>query len=130
MFDLIAPVADRYLTPRRRVPMEIWKSNRQVRHVHAGTQLRVLGYAPFQLHWTNDGWATKSDTPSTPTALGIEYVDIPIGAGQKAPIQFTFLWLKENRWEGTDYRVEVPAEQGRAASAASISGRDRERQIR
>ena len=128
VFDLIAPVADRYLTPRKRTPMEVWKPKRQVRHVAAGTRLRILGYAPFQLHWTNDGWATTNDTLSTPTSLGIEYVDIPVTRSQTAPIQFTFLWLRENRWEGQDYRVEVVAEQGRAASA-SISGGDRERQI-
>jgi len=128
VFDLIAPVADRYLTPRKRTPMEVWKPKRQVRHVAAGTRLRILGYAPFQLHWSNDGWATSNDTLSTPTSLGIEYVDIPLTRSQTAPIQFTVLWLKENRWGGQDHRVEVVAEQGRAASA-SIPGGDRERQI-
>ena len=31
------------------------------------------------------------DTPSSPTALGIEFVDIPILREQVSPIRFTFL---------------------------------------
>jgi len=107
VFDLIPPVADRYLTARDRRWMEVWKFNRQVRRVPQGTLLRILGYAAFQLHWSDDGWATTSEAPSTHTVLGIEYVDIEISQDQKAPIQFTFRWLPENRWEGKDYKIEV-----------------------
>jgi hypothetical protein len=39
--------------------------------------------------------------------LGIEFFDIPIAAGQKAPIRFTFFWTVSNSWEGRDYMVEV-----------------------
>src|SRR5690242_21510925 len=58
--------------------------------------------------WSSDVCSsdlTTNDTLSTPTALGIEYVDIPVALAQTAPVQFTFLWLKENRWEGQDFKV-------------------------
>jgi hypothetical protein len=41
------------------------------------------------------------------TAIGIEFVDVPVPKTQKNPIQFTFLWLDEDRWEGKDYIVNV-----------------------
>lgn len=51
----------------------------------------------------------RQDTPSCPTALGIEYVDIPIPSTQRAPLRFTFFWPASHRWEGRDYYVAVIA---------------------
>ena len=59
------------------------------------------------LHWSDDEWNTPRDTGSTPTALGVEYVDIHVDPGQKAPLRFTFLWPEDQQWQGTDYAVEV-----------------------
>ena len=44
---------------------------------------------------------------SSGTALGIEFVDIPIPPEQRAPIRFTFFWTSKSSWEGCDYTVEV-----------------------
>jgi glucoamylase len=111
VFDLIPEVANRYLGDRKACRLfEIWKPNRQVRAVKRGYTLRVQVPAPFHLHWTNDEWHTVKDTPSATTTFGVEFVDIPIAAGQKAPIRFTFFWPKSNSWEGRDYVVEVEQE--------------------
>ena len=108
VFDLIPEVASRYLGDRKaRQLFEIWKPNRQVRAVKRGYTLRVQVPAPFNLHWTNDEWHTVKDTPSATTTFGVEFVDIPIAARQKAPIRFTFFWPKSNSWEGRDYLVEI-----------------------
>ena len=108
VFDLIPEVASRYLGDRKACQLfEIWKPNRQVRAVKTGCTLRLQVPAPFHLHWTNDEWHTVKDTPSATTTFGVEFVDIPIAAGQKAPIRFTFFWPKSNSWEGRDYLVEV-----------------------
>ncbi|HLW82082.1 MAG TPA: glycoside hydrolase family 15 protein [Candidatus Acidoferrales bacterium] len=108
VFDLIPEVASRYLGDRKaRQLFEIWKPNRQVRAVKRGYTLRVQVPAPFRLHWTNDEWHTAKDSPSATTTFGVEFVDIPIAAGQKAPIRFTFFWPKSNSWEGRDYLVEI-----------------------
>lgn len=107
IFDRIDPVAERYSNDNPRPAIEIWKINRQVRKVAAGALLRVLASSPFVLHWSDDEWSTKRDTNSTPTALGIEYVDIQIDPAQKAPIRFTFRWPMSNEWQGVDYAVEV-----------------------
>ena len=107
IFDCIAPVEARYCNDHPRQVIEIWKINRQVRKVPAGALLRVIAASPFVLHWSDDEWNTPRDTDSTPTSLGIEYVDIQIEAGQKAPIRFTFKWPVDNQWQGADYAVEV-----------------------
>jgi glucoamylase len=117
VFDQIDAVYDRYVAASlERHPIEVWKFNRQVRTAVAGTLLRIQANSPFLLHWTSDEWQSSTDTRSTPTTLGIEFVDIPVPQ-QDASIQFTFLWVEENRWEGTDYKVEIAHEEVKATGA-------------
>ena len=90
--DLIAEVAKRYLGDRAdRQLFEVWKFTRQARSVKRGYVLRIQAQASFRLHWSDDEWRTVKDTPSSSTTLGVEFVDIPILAAQRAPIRFTFL---------------------------------------
>ncbi|MFZ0736621.1 MAG: glycoside hydrolase family 15 protein, partial [Candidatus Acidiferrales bacterium] len=108
VFDLIPEVASRYLGDRKACQLfEIWKPNRRVRFVKRGYTLRVQVPAPFRLHWTSDEWGTAKDSESAKTSFGVEFVDIPIAATQRAPIRFTFFWPKSNSWEGCDYAVAV-----------------------
>ncbi|MGH9647164.1 MAG: glycoside hydrolase family 15 protein, partial [Bryobacteraceae bacterium] len=97
--DLIADVAKRYLGEQAdRQSFEVWKFSRQVRRVKRGYVLRVQVPASFRLHWSDDEWQTIKDTPSSPTTLGVEFVDIPILAAQRAPIRFTFFWPVRDGW--------------------------------
>jgi glucoamylase len=107
VFDLIPEVADRYLRPRKRVPLEIWKRHREVGAIRPGTTLRVMVTEPFVLHWTDNEWSTVRDTRSTPTSVGVHIVDIETKAGQRSPVRFTFRWADQDRWEGRDYMVEM-----------------------
>jgi glucoamylase len=112
IFDFIEPVGARYRNDNPRPAIEVWKMNRQVRSVPAGGLLRIQASAPFDLHWSDDEWKSVNNTASTPTALGLEYVDLTIAKSQTAPLRFTFFWQLENRWQGEDYAVEVqPATQ-------------------
>lgn len=108
VFDLIPEVADRYLRggkPNRR--LEIWKFNRQITTIKAGCTLRILAMAPFQLRWSDDDWQTVKETDSTCTAVNIDFVDIAIAPEQQAPICFTFFWKDCDRWEESNYQIEV-----------------------
>jgi len=106
VFDRIPAVVDRYLgTGRIHRRLEIWKPSRQPKFVARGFILRVQAPEAFLLHWSLDEWGEARDTRSSPTALGIEFVDIPVAAAQLAPIRFTFRWLETGRWEGRDYEV-------------------------
>ncbi|MBI3264829.1 MAG: glucan 1,4-alpha-glucosidase, partial [Acidobacteria bacterium] len=101
VFDQIPNVAKRYRAARRKCrALEIWKPNRQPRTVRRGHTLRIQAPAAFRLHWTRDEWQDVTDTTSSPTALGIEFVDIHVSSSQQAPIRFTFFWTRANRWEG------------------------------
>jgi glucoamylase len=100
VFDRIPAVAERYSVARPRSRrLEIWKPNRRVRAVRRDSVLRVQSASPFRLHWTRDEWRTAQDTTSTPTAIGIEYVDIQVSREQRPPVRFT--------WEGLGYTVTV-----------------------
>ena len=108
VFDLVPEVAERYLSGKRvREPMEIWKHNRRVREVREGRVLRIQAGAPFLLRWTRNDWGSVEDSHSTPTALGIEYVDIPTRPRQGGRIRFTFFWTEAGTWEGRDFEVAV-----------------------
>jgi len=107
--DLIEAVYDRYARGRREHdPIEVWKFNRQVPAVAIGTRLRIQADLPFLLHWTADEWQHSTDTRSTGTGVGIEFVDLP-SPKRATRLQFTFLWVNENRWEGKDYEIDVHA---------------------
>ena len=108
VFDLVPEVAERYLSRRKTGHLlEVWKHTRQVSSVRQSSTLRIQVPAPFRLHWTSDEWQTINDAVSVGTALGIEFVDIKIPAGQRAPVRFTFFWTNNNSWEGRDYVVEI-----------------------
>ena len=120
IFDRIEPVASRYQSASYQPePLEIWKSNRQIPAIPAGTKLRLLASAPFRLHWSADLWATVNDSSSMATELGVHYVDIATDPGQRNPLRFTFYWTGESRWEGKDYEIALQAravEAGRKAA--------------
>lgn len=110
-FDLVPEVAARYATPahglEERGSLEVWKFNRQVRSVAAGTTLRIIAAAPFMIHWTLDEWRKAEDTQARSTPLGLSYADVPIALRQTAPLRFTFYWPEAGRWEGRDYTVSI-----------------------
>jgi glucoamylase len=107
VFDFIPEVAARYYTHAECQALEVWKPDRQVRLVKREYTLRIQAPAPFLLRWSRDDWQTIEDTASSPTMLGIEFVDIPIPRTQQAPIRFTFFWQVAQRWEGRDYAVGI-----------------------
>lgn len=108
VFDLIPEVQNRYLGRRAQCQrLEIWKPNRQPKAAKQGYTLRIQMPASFRLRWSRNDWSQSTDASSSATALGIEYVDIPISHGQPAPIRFTFFWSARKSWEGRDYGVAV-----------------------
>jgi len=107
--DLIDAAYDRYVRGNgQRKSIEVWKFNRQIPKAAAGKLLRIQASSPFLLRWTSDEWQQAIDTRSRSTAVGIDFVDIPLPA-QKALLRFAFLWVEEDRWEGGDYKIEVQA---------------------
>ena len=105
--DLVPEVADRYLGRKACKPLEVWKFNRQVRAMQAGRRFRIQVSASFRLHWTLTEWQQVHDTLSTPTMLGVNFVDIAVPREQRPPIRFTFFWTAGEHWEGRDFQVAM-----------------------
>ncbi len=108
VFDLVPEVSNRYLGSRKNLRrVEIWTPCHHASSVQRGATLRVQAPESFRLHWSDNEWQPVKDTPSSPTALAVDFVDIPIAPAQQAPIRFTFFWTASGRWEGRDYAVAV-----------------------
>ena len=108
VFDRLPSVATRYEEGLGRKDLEIWKFNRQIRQMSPGQILRILGFAPFRLRSSLDGWKTYLDRDSVfLPGLGCGYVDILVRPGQEIPLFFTFFWTEAGRWEGRDFSVAM-----------------------
>ena len=108
VFGCVRDVARRYLGRRENLArLEIWKPNRQVQRVPAGTTLRILGMETFALRWTMDGWRSFEDAASRHVSLGIDYVDLAVPEQGASAVEFTFRWLDPDRWEGKNYSIGV-----------------------
>jgi len=108
VFDRVPAVEARYARPHPgRDRWEIWKPNRRPGVLPTGHRLRVQAPEPFDLVWTRDAWAHPERTVSTPTSLGVEYVDLPQDAAPGASFEFTFFWKNRGSWEGRNYAVRV-----------------------
>ena len=107
VFDRIPAVVERYAGSRGTRALEMWTFSRRPRSIRPGAMLRVQAGQPFRLHWSSNDWGDAIDTASTPTALGVSFVDIAIASAQVAPIRFTFFWPQEQRWEGRDFVIAV-----------------------
>lgn len=106
VFDLVPPVAARYLAGKGRKDLEVWKSKRRVRKIAAGSVLRMVLLGDFRVRWSADDGRTGQESNSTPTGLGLSFVDIP--ARQNGNLQFTFVKtiVKELLQQVFEVRVE------------------------
>ena len=107
VFGLVPEASKRYSAKKNCTNIEIWKPNRQPTTIQRGRKLRVQAPEPFTIHWTANGWEDKHEKKSTPTRLGIEYADIPIGKHQRAPIEFTCFWTERGVWESVNHKIEI-----------------------
>ena len=111
VFDCLPEARDRYVErkhPRR--AFEVWKFGRQPRTARPDETVRVIADRPFRLHASDDDWTSVVDLDSIATELGLYFVDLlPLGTAGRA-WRFTFYWPDDDRWEGRDFRVDVPAQ--------------------
>jgi glucoamylase len=109
VFDLPPQTVARYLGGVPQLPRhEAWRFNNKIRRLAAGRTLRIETLVPVLVHWGVDGWRAAADSHSTDTGLGVHVVDLPtteLDPGQT--VEFTFYWVVDSRWEGTDFRVTV-----------------------
>ena len=108
VFDQAPQPVQRYQVERRTCPYFGWRQNNKPRSMPCGKILRVVLRAPALVHWSVDGWRTVQDTATRDSGLGMYYADLStekVKVGEQ--VTFTFRWMDEGRWEGSDYAVTV-----------------------
>jgi glucoamylase len=74
----------------------------------AGKTLRIELPRPATIHWSDDHWQRVTDTPTQLTAFGTHLADLDTeGLAPGDAVVLTFFWQNDQRWEGTDYRIDV-----------------------
>lgn len=107
VFDLIAPVAERYLENKGRKDLEVWKSTRRVRQIVAGKILRVISMGSFHLRWSLDGGKNFQESASKASGLGLGGVDISTTDTQAGTVQFMFVETENGKLEDQTFEVKI-----------------------
>ncbi len=108
VFDMPPQTVGRYQAKKTGSHYGIWRFNHKCRTMPSGKALRVEVLAPAKVHWSSDGWNQVHDADTQDTGLGVYVADLPtteLPAGTK--LCFTFFWKGTDRWEGTDFEVEI-----------------------
>ncbi len=108
VFDQPPQTVQRYLVEKPTRQIFGWRFNNKARTIPRHKTLRVVLLSPAVVRWSIDDWKSAQDTKTRDTGLGTHVLDLPttsLPAGGQAT--FTFLWEKENRWQGEDYTVTV-----------------------
>jgi len=107
VFDQSVHGVRRYITEKHPSAYFEWRFNNKCRSLPRGKKLRLVLPTPARVHWSLDNWKSEQET-ETRDPLGMYIVDLPtdrLASGQKAV--FTFYWTQQQRWEGTNYTVEI-----------------------
>ncbi|HUA17041.1 MAG TPA: glucan 1,4-alpha-glucosidase [Verrucomicrobiae bacterium] len=108
IFDQPPQTYQRYVVEKHGRQHWGWRVNNKVRTVPLHQALRINLLSPALVHWSIDGWETSHDTETRDTGIGLHVLDLPTASMRAgAKIVFTFLWLADKRWEGTDYAVTI-----------------------
>ena len=108
IFDMPPQTAKRYSSAEKPSDYTIWAFNHKIRKIAHGNTLRLFLPAPARVRWSVDDWTTEKKHDTHDSTLGVHVVDLPtrrLKTGRT--IRFTIYWLAEDRWEGTDYAVEI-----------------------
>ena len=108
VFDMPTQTIARYQENRTPSRICTWKFNQKLREIPRGLILRIETQAAATVHWSLDDWRTTTDSMTIDTGLGVHYLDLPTSNLTKgSAVIFTFYWNDAEKWEGTDFKIEV-----------------------
>jgi glucoamylase len=108
VFDTPPQTIKRYVREKTGSNFAIWRFNHKVKGIPFGKTLRIELLSPANIHWSIDEWTRIQVVYTQDTGLGIYFVDLPTsGLKPGTQIDFTIYWADQDRWEGSDYRVEI-----------------------
>ncbi len=127
VFDRISVVAERYGAGRRPSGIEIFRLERPVESMPAGSKLRFVANDHFSLVWTVDDWQTVRHLESHHVGCAGHFADMETEPGQAGRLIFTIKWRLHDRWEGRNFEVllEPTENQETAYAGASSEGKSR-----
>jgi glucoamylase len=99
----VSPSSDAHLPTAPRDRKLIWKWSYQVNQAPRGTTLRIQAETGFVLHCSHDNWQTKREIASSPSSLGVSYVDLLVDTSYS----FTFYWPQSDHWEGRNFSISA-----------------------
>jgi glucoamylase len=108
IFDMPPQTLKRYVNDKPAPAPIVWQIASKVECIASGRVLRLEFPDAARIHWSTDNWATVSDRDATATGLGTYICDLPTERlTNDGLIRFTIFWPLQNRWEGTDFEVEI-----------------------
>jgi glucoamylase len=108
IFDMPPQTLKRYVNNKPAPAPIVWQIASKVECIASGRVLRLEFPDAARIHWSTDNWATVSDRDTTATGLGTYICDLPTERlTNDGLIRFTIFWPLQNRWEGTDFEVEI-----------------------
>ncbi len=107
VFDRVSTVEARYGAGPVESKVEVFKLRRQIDTLLAGKTLRIIAADPFEVRWSDDGWATVEITAASAVGYAGSFADLPTSDGQSGALSFTIFWTAEKRWEGRNFDVKL-----------------------
>ncbi|HEV8016592.1 MAG TPA: glucan 1,4-alpha-glucosidase [Stellaceae bacterium] len=108
VFDMPPQPYQRYQVEGVRSRLRPWRLNLKCRGLEAGKILRVELPNAALVHWSSDGWRSTADAPTRETPFGTNVVDLDTeNLASGGAVVMTFYWPHDQRWEGTDYRIDI-----------------------
>ena len=108
IFDMPPQTLKRYVNNKPAPAPIVWQIASKVECIASGRVLRLEFPDAARIHWSTDNWATVSDRDATATGLGTYICDLPTERlTNDGLVRFTIFWPLQNRWEGTDFEVEI-----------------------
>ncbi len=108
VWDTPPQPVQRYQVEKKVSSFGIWTLRQQRTRLRAGKSLRIDVLAPAKVRWSMDGWKTTQEIATADSGLGVHWALLDLAQSRPgANVQFTFLWLKANHWEGSNFTVSL-----------------------
>jgi glucoamylase len=122
VYDRISVVAERYARHKRSSTIEIFRLDRQLQAIPAGSKLRMLANDHFFLVWTLDDWKTVRTMESRHVGCAGHFADMGTEGSSAARVIFTLKWRLNDRWEGRNFEVRLDPVNEEMADAPETVG--------
>ena len=121
VYDRISVVAERYARHKRSSTIEVFRLDRQLQAIPAGSRLRMLAHGHFFLVWTLDDWKTVRTMESRRVGCVGHFADMETEGSSATRVIFTLKWRLNDRWEGRNFEVRLdPVNQEMAAAPETV----------